>query len=149
MSKILRTAFLPVLIAAAVAALAVPAHADNHAGRYSMSETEDGFLRLDRETGAVSHCRAKGTDWACEAVPDDRTAYEDEIARLMAELEEMRARVSARLEDAQNELPTDEEIDNVFSTFEKFTERFARAARAFRDEMQKLDEQLSEGESGS
>ena len=43
------------------------------------------MLRLDTRTGAVSICAKKETGWACNAVPDERQALENEIARLQGE----------------------------------------------------------------
>ena len=43
------------------------------------------MLRLDTRTGAVSLCAKKDAGWACNAVPDERAALENEIARLQRE----------------------------------------------------------------
>lgn len=114
-------------------------------GRYTMSETADGFLRLDRKTGDVSQCRKKATDWVCETVADDRMAYEAEIARLADENEALRA----RMQRAEKELPSEEEIDKALTLFERFTKGFARIARLFKQEMETLDEELAADETGS
>jgi hypothetical protein len=53
--------------------------------RYSFHKVPDGFLRLDRETGEVALCGMQPVGWACLAAPEDRTALEDEIARLHRE----------------------------------------------------------------
>ncbi len=55
---------------------------DSEDGRYSFHRVEDGFLRLDTRTGQVSLCGRKTVGWGCEMVPDERTALENEIARL-------------------------------------------------------------------
>src|SRR5205807_8211041 len=54
-------------------------------GRYSFSPVPDGTLRLDTRTGAVSLCAKKDAGWACNTVPDERQALENEIARLQRE----------------------------------------------------------------
>ena len=43
------------------------------------------MLRLDTRTGAVSLCAKQAAGWACNAVPDERAALENEIARLQRE----------------------------------------------------------------
>ncbi len=79
---------LVVALAIATALMAPPARAqtseteDNH---YQFNRVEDGYLRLDRKTGQVSLCSRHAVGWSCQAVPDDRAAYDSEIARLQGE----------------------------------------------------------------
>ena len=132
------------LIVATLAAFAPPARAqttpDSENGRYSFSGVPDGMLRLDTRTGAVSLCAKQATGWACNAVPDERAALENEIARLQREngalKKEMLARglplpggVASGSPPNQRELnlkvplPSDAEIDRVMSAFEKMWRR--------------------------
>lgn len=78
-------------VAAAVltGAVILPAAA-GEPGRYTMLSTADGALRLDTETGAVSHCSRKGGGWVCESVADDRLALQREIDRLARENDNLR-----------------------------------------------------------
>ena len=46
---------------------------------------EDGYLRLDMQTGEVSACRPGAAAWACVLVADERVARDGEIARLRRE----------------------------------------------------------------
>ena len=108
--------------------------------RYSMTETADGFLRLDTQSGEVSHCREKAGGFSCELAADERAAYEAEIAGLADRLERLEAKTPAE----RAGVPTDEELDQAFGFFENMTKRFARAARVFGDEMQKMDEELQQ-----
>src|SRR5882724_837397 len=64
---------------------------DTENGRYALSPTVDGVLRLDTRTGAVSTCNNSGAGWACYAVPDERSAMDAEIGRLQAENEKLKA----------------------------------------------------------
>ncbi len=71
----------------ASAGLSCPALADgtppeNEDSRFSFHRAEDGFLRLDGITGEVSRCSRRPVGWLCEALPEDRAAFEAEIARL-------------------------------------------------------------------
>jgi hypothetical protein len=84
----IRKAFAVVLSALAVAA---PALAQDPAtgttqmtgeARYGFNKVDEGFLRLDRQTGEVSMCGRQTVGWACIAVPEDRAVLENEIARL-------------------------------------------------------------------
>lgn len=93
-SKILKSVVLVVCVAGAGAAVAGAPEAEN--GRYTLSTTADGALRLDTRTGAVSTCSNSGAGWACYAVPDERTAMDAEIGRLQAENEKLKAELAAR-----------------------------------------------------
>ncbi|AXS39666.1 hypothetical protein [Breoghania sp. L-A4] len=112
------------MLAATVAACLVPGVAlsddvgrgappdGDDAQRYTMSETSDGFLRLDRKTGAVSLCKGSEDRWSCVPVPDAQVALDADIYALEQENERLIARVSeleARLRDiassAETELP--------------------------------------------
>jgi hypothetical protein len=136
---------LPLLVlVAALLAFAPSAQAqtppDSENGRYTFSQVPDGMLRLDTRSGAVSLCAKKDAGWACNAVPDERAALENEIARLQREngalKKDMLARglplpggVASAPSAQQRELnlkvplPSDAEIDRVMSAFEKMWRR--------------------------
>jgi hypothetical protein len=142
-----------IVAVAAFAAFGVAAYAqttpDSENGRYSFSSVPDGVLRLDTRTGAVSLCARQAAGWACSAVPDERAALENEIARLQREngalKKDMLARnlplpggVSGAPQSAQQRelqlkvpLPSDAEIDRMMSAFEKMWRRLV-------DMMQKM-----------
>ena len=84
---------LAMLIAGAAAAGAMP---DGENGRYAMSATPDGVLRLDTRTGAMSTCSNSGAGWACYAIPDERAAMDAEIGRLQADNDRLKAQLAAR-----------------------------------------------------
>ena len=50
--------------------------------RYSFHKVQDGFLRLDTQTGEVALCGSQPVGWACVTAPEDRTVLENEIGRL-------------------------------------------------------------------
>lgn len=142
----LRTAaafMLAVLLAAAFGAASAHAQEDaappdeGKPGRYSMTPTEDGVLRLDTATGRVSHCRRKGAGWACTAAADDRAAYREEIERLQAENDRLRKRIAGLEKKGGGKvlLPSDEEIDRVMGFFEKLMRRFFDFAKSMRDSL--------------
>ncbi|MGQ0672251.1 MAG: hypothetical protein ACT4N2_05150 [Hyphomicrobium sp.] len=65
--------------------------ADEKPGRYTMSPTEGGFVRLDTETGEMALCkRAADGGWACEAMPDSQQAMRRDLDRLKQENESLR-----------------------------------------------------------
>jgi hypothetical protein len=69
---------------------------DTENGRYALSPTGDGVLRLDTKTGSVSTCTNSGAGWACYAVPDERAALDAEIGRLQADNEKLKAQLAER-----------------------------------------------------
>ena len=91
---------LLVLLALASAGVA-PALAED-AGRYALSASRDGFVRLDTATGAVSHCRPDKGTWRCEPLAADDgnvrlrvDALATEVAKLTAAVSVLDARVAA------------------------------------------------------
>src|ERR1700738_4500864 len=89
------SAALVVCLGGASAAVA-EAMPDAENGRYALSPTGDGVLRLDTRTGAVSTCNNSSAGWACYAVPDERSARDAEIGRLRADNEKLKAELAAR-----------------------------------------------------
>jgi len=79
--------------AAAAAAEAMP---DTENGRYALSPVTDGVIRLDTRTGAVSTCTSSALGWACYAIPDEREALDQEIGRLQADNEKLKAQLAAQ-----------------------------------------------------
>jgi hypothetical protein len=69
---------------------------DSENGRYTFSPTADGVIRLDTKTGAVSNCSNSAAGWACYAVPDERKALDEEIGRLQAENDKLKAQLASR-----------------------------------------------------
>ena len=134
-----------IILVAAFSLLAPFAHAqttpDSENGRYSFSPVTDGTLRLDTRTGQVSLCTKKETGFACNTMPDERTALENEIARLQRENGTLKKAMlahnlplpggiaSAPSAEQQRELnlkvplPSDAEIDRVMGAFEKMWRR--------------------------
>lgn len=85
--------------AIALFAVADAAHAQNppadENGRYTLSATDSGYLRLDTRTGAVSVCTPKG-GWTCRVVPDERAALDREIGRLQGQVDALRTQLANR-----------------------------------------------------
>lgn len=60
--------------------------------RYGIEKTDEGYLRIDRESGHVSLCQKANGAWRCAPVPDAQLALEDEIDELRNEIERLSAR---------------------------------------------------------
>lgn len=136
---------LRVLAALAISILilmAYGAEAENGAGpigRYTLSEVEDGYLRLDTAEGRVSFCHRKQEGWVCELIADERAAYEAEIARLEQENRRLKDELAAlkrgeKDDSSRIELPRREDVDQVMSFLEGMMRRFFDMVRSLKEE---------------
>lgn len=95
---------------AAPDAAKAPVVTDNGAprpSRFSFNRVDDGFLRLDNQTGQIAYCSPHTVGWACQAVPEDRAALEKEIARLKDEVASLKAQVALLGEPPSPRPPAD------------------------------------------
>lgn len=119
--------------------------------RYVLSPVgEDGFLRLDRQSGRVAECRKANAHWRCLAVPDAQLAMELEIERLtlqVAELRKENAALRARLKDGPEKdregsgglSPEDEEeLNKALDFTETAMRRFFGLMKTLREEYEGL-----------
>jgi hypothetical protein len=68
----------------------------SEAARYSFFKIQDTFVRLDSQTGQVAQCGHGGSGWSCKLAPDERTALENEIARIQGENAALKKELLAR-----------------------------------------------------
>jgi hypothetical protein len=105
--------------------------AETGIGRYQLERAGDGFVRLDRETGAVSFCAA-GSDgtWRCSAMsgsaPPDGPV-QPPIAERLDSIEQRLTRLEKQT--ATGLLPSDEELNRALDVFGKMLDRFKSFAR--------------------
>lgn len=86
--------------------------------RYTFQPAQDGFLRLDTQSGAIAFCGPRAVGWACQAVPEDRAALEREISRLNDEVTSLKKELAAikspgKDDEVKLKLPTREEIEQA------------------------------------
>lgn len=118
-------------------------------GRYQLERSDDGFIRLDTRTGAVSNCRQARGDLVCQSSPDDRRALEAEIERLAEENAELRQRLAGgqtdnampevrRDEDGRPsvelKLPNQEDVDRIVDFFGGVMQRFLEMVQNLRND---------------
>jgi chromosome segregation ATPase len=108
--------------------------ADEPAGRYTMSPTEGGMVRLDTQTGAMALCRRNDDKWACADMDDSQRTLMSEIDKLRAENKSLKDQVQ-HLEEtlglgenqmeaapgpsAKLVLPSEQDVDKAFDYFER------------------------------
>jgi len=132
----LRTIVVAAVFFGSSAAYAQTAAPDSENGRFTFSQVQDSLVRLDTRTGQVSTCSRRPAGWACQAVPDERTALENEIARLQTENAGLKKQMMARGmlpgqkgDTADNKpqlelkLPNEADLDRVMTFMEKIWRR--------------------------
>ena len=50
--------------------------------RFTFSRVNNGFLRLDNDSGQVAYCSTQGRGWACQAASENHPALESQVAGL-------------------------------------------------------------------
>lgn len=167
-----------IIIRGAVLALALglsaPAFAQSKSflGRYTMYKAEDGFIRLDTQTGEVSLCQKTDAAWNCAPMGDAEQKLKTRIAELRdrnaaleAEIRTLKSALASRdgvqPEDRYSDrpdtdagpppgsrqqfrLPTEKEVDKALDYFE-------RMLRKFQDRLQRLEKDApppKQGDSG-
>jgi len=136
-----------------VAALAQGTPAESDDARYTFNRADDGYLRLDGRTGQVSMCTRRQVGWACQTVPDERTALEAEIARLQGENVTLKKELMARnlplpgtvkpespggkSDDQRLQLPDDAELNKVMNFMEKVWRRLVEMIVTLQKDMLK------------
>lgn len=133
-----------IAMAAILLAASTATAQDGRAGRYTMHKSDDGFVRLDTQTGAVSLCQKSQTGWGCRDMAG--TGSSGSATRLAAENKELRAEVkrleellemrggSKRSSRPEFKLPTEQEVDQALNYFE-------RMLKKFQDRLKRLENQ--------
>jgi hypothetical protein len=113
--------------------------------RFVLHRLNDGYLRLDKRSGEVAMCSKHAAGWACNLVPDERTAVDSEIARLQKEnallksalLERGLSLPSGVGPSAKAASPEDAEIDRVMGVMEKIWRRLVDMMADIQRDMRK------------
>jgi hypothetical protein len=78
--------------------------------KYELLREEKGYVRMNRETGAISFCTRISENIVCRLGADEREAFTSEITRLEDRLEALEARLAAvetefRIETMERQKP--------------------------------------------
>lgn len=135
----LRTIGIAALLGIAVVTAQVQAQEN---GRYQLERSEDGFVRLDTVTGQVSFCTEERGRLACENAEDDSNDLRQALATVTEDRDRLRAEndeLRTRLEDfdgyEMDELPSEEEMEEVASWVERMLVLMMRTVRNAEEEM--------------
>lgn len=116
-----------------LALLLIAGQAAADPGRYQFERTEQGFVRLDTQTGAVALCAGEKLD--CRETGSPGSASGVEIGRLEERLAALERRVEAMERSGSAEaLPSDEEFDRTLGLMERFMRRFFGIIQEFNGE---------------
>jgi len=105
--------------------------------RFQLERTENGLVRLDRQSGAISLCREENGALSCRMAADERAAYEQEL-----ELLEKRVTVlEERLKEgtSSRDFPGEAEIEQGLSIMERFMRRFMGIIEEFTNEREQQE----------
>ena len=124
--------------AAALAGLAALPAAAEEAERYRLERTQDGYVRLDTTTGAMTLCREADGRLVCAPAAqgsDQETGSASEIESLRERLRLLEGRVAA-LESGVPVagLPPEEEFERGIGYMERFFRMFMGLVKEFEDE---------------
>ena len=129
--------------------LADDATPDTNGGRYTLNKVTDGFVRLDTQTGEVALCSQRTVGWACQVAPEDRAAFEGDIARLRSENAALKQALLSRglplpsgvtpershNNDITIRLPDDADIDRAVAYVGRLWNRFVDAVNRAQKQM--------------
>lgn len=137
--------FAPICCAWLTATL--PVSAAETPGRFTMSPTEGGFVRLDTQSGAMALCTRKDADWSCSDMPESADASRKRIEALESENKMLKDEMK-RMDDVLGHgssgsepaapksfsLPDEKDVDKAFDYLEAIIKKFRERAK-------KLEEQ--------
>jgi hypothetical protein len=110
--------------------------------RYRLEKTDTGYIRMDTATGEMSICEERSGQLVCKLAADERAAFQGDIDRLQAKLEEMEDRVGkleARPSIPETLLPSDAEVDKGIDIMEKFFRSFMGIVKELDKDVAKPD----------
>lgn len=115
------------------AGLTTMALAQQDTDRYRLEKSATGYVRMDTQTGEMSICEERAGQLVCKLAADERSAFQNELDELRAEVKTLGDRVvklegslAARIEKT---LPTEEEFERTMSYMERFFRSFMGIVR--------------------
>ena len=116
---------------------ATPALAADAPGRYTLTPSTNGYVRLDTQTGQVSECSGAATALVCKSTPDERAAMQAEIDRLQSQVDALKTTAPLTAADGKSpeiNIPSDKDVDKAFNFVERMIKRFKGLIEEMRKE---------------
>jgi len=116
---------------------ATAAFATDAPGRYTLTPSANGYIRLDTQTGQVSECTGTPGALICKSSADERAAMQAEIDRLQKQVDELKAAAPGEFAanpPAQLNIPSDKDVDKAFNFMERMVKRFKGLIQEMRKE---------------
>jgi hypothetical protein len=153
MNRIATAALLVLFATAPAGAQQQPTDTEN--GRYMFDRSQDNFVRLDTRTGQVAVCGRRTTGWTCEAIAEERTALEAEIARLQGDNATLKKELMSRglplpgtvkpdapapvakNRESELKLPSQADVDRMMSFMENVWRRMVEMITNFQKDLLK------------
>ncbi len=108
---------------------AVTLAAEPDAARFELQRNGDHFIRLDKQTGAMSLCQDQDGNLICRMAADERAAYDDELDRLSERVTALEKTVAAG--GGRSTLPSDAEVDRSIGIMERMMRSFMGMVKEF------------------
>lgn len=99
-------------------------------GRFQLEKAGEDYIRMDRQTGAMSVCSLRDGTLACRMAAEERLAYDEELGRLEKRIEALEA---AARPVTRAPLPDDAEVERSISIMERFMRAFMGLAEELHD----------------
>ena len=120
-----------IIVTASLAGAFFPPGAAKAQQRFQLERTDQGIVRLDSQSGAITICRDENDELTCRMAPDERAAYEKELDLLEKRVTALEERLSRT---PPERLPSDAEVDRSLSIMERFMRTFMGIVREFTGE---------------
>lgn len=111
--------------------------------RFRLEKTENGYVRMDTETGAISLCRERSGELVCQVAADERQAYETDIAALRERVEALEKRVDVLEGGEAPQLGEnlEREFEQTMTLMERFFRRFMDIVQGIEQDRERQQDQ--------
>ncbi|WP_274427224.1 hypothetical protein [Chelativorans sp. YIM 93263] len=104
--------------------------------RFRLERTENGYVRMDTETGTMSLCREQSGELVCQSAAEEQQALENENGNLRERVSRLEERVDALEGDTAADLSVEQEFEQAMGMMERFFRRFMDMVQGFEQEQE-------------